>query len=306
MNEERRDHSVARRAIRISFIVGVFILAAKYLAWLATGSVALYSDALESIVNVVAAGAAWYAIHLAGEPADDNHHYGHDKAEYFSAVLEGGLVLVAAFAIVSAAFERLRHAVALDSLGLGFALSVAASVANGVLAAWLVRTGRREKSPALQADGMHLWTDVFTTAGVLIGLGLAWFTGLWILDPIVAILVALNIVRVAWGLIRGAIRGLMDEALPEDEIEAIHATVTEHLGAAQQAHDLRTRRAGRRIFIQFHLVVPARMTVRASHAICDEIEAALAARFGDVLVTIHVEPEQEAVHEAFAPPTTRR
>jgi cation diffusion facilitator family transporter len=274
--------------------VGLAVLAAKYVAWLVTGSVALYSDALESIVNVVAAAAAWYAIRVATAPADADHPFGHDKAEYFSAVLEGALVLVAAFAIVSAAFERLRHATALESLGIGLTLSVVASIANAAMAAWLVRVGRAERSPALVADGVHLWTDVATTVGVLAGVALAWLTGQWILDPIVAILLALNIVRVAYGLIRDAVSALMDESLPPEQIEQIHATVTEHLGAAQQAHDLLTRRAGRRIFIQFHLVVPSAMTVGTSHGICDEIEAALEARFGEVHVAIHVEPEQEA------------
>lgn len=295
------DRVRVSRAIRLSLVVGVLVLAAKCVAWLLTGSVALYSDALESIVNVVAAAAAWYAIRLATEPADENHPYGHDKAEYFSAVLEGGLVLVAAFAIVSAAFERLRHSEALESLGWGFTLSIIASIANAAMAAWLIRVGHAERSPALVADGVHLWTDVATTAGVLVGVGIAWLTGQWILDPIVAILVAINIVRIAFSLIRDAVGGLMDEALPAEDIEQIEQTVTAHMGGAQQAHDLLTRRAGRRTFIQFHLVVPAAMTVRTSHAICDDIEAALKARFGDVLVTIHVEPEQEATQSAFAP-----
>jgi cation diffusion facilitator family transporter len=283
----------AHRAARVSMAVGLAVLALKFLAWWLTGSVALYSDALESVVNVVAATAAYFALRVAAQPADANHPWGHHKAEYFSAGLEGGLIVLAAGLIIEAAWRRLSHPLVLESVGPGLVVSFAASAVNAWLGLWLRRAGRRIGSPALAADGAHVLTDVVTTGGVLVGIGLARATGWWLLDPLVAIAVALHIVATGWSIVRGSVAGLMDTSLPAAEREAIEDIVGARLGEALEFHDLRARRAGSRLFIDFHLVVPGRMTVAASHALCDRLEEAIAVHAPDAEVVIHVEPETE-------------
>ncbi|MFM2151838.1 MAG: hypothetical protein RL199_273 [Pseudomonadota bacterium] len=273
--------------------VGLAVLALKFIAWWLTGSVALYSDALESVVNVVAATVAFFALRLAAQPPDAQHPWGHHKAEYFSAGLEGGLIVLAAGLIIHAAYGRLAHPVALEALGPGLAVSFVASAANGWLGLWLKRAGRRIGSPALAADGAHVLADVVTTGGVLVGIGLARATGWWVLDPLVAVAVALHIVVTGWTIMRGSVEGLMDASLPPTEREAIESVVSAEMGEALEVHDLRARRAGSRTFVDFHLVVPGAMTVAASHALCDRLEAAIGAKVADAEVVIHVEPETE-------------
>ncbi|MBK8979194.1 MAG: cation transporter [Planctomycetes bacterium] len=289
----------ASRAAWTSLAVGAAVLGLKFLSWHLTGSVALYSDALESIVNVAAASFALFAVRVAARPADEEHPFGHSKAEYFSAVVEGALILVAAISIVASALGRLLHPGPLESVGLGALVAIVASAVNGLLAAWLVRVGRELRSPAIEADGLHVYTDVATSIGVLAGIGIATATGWWILDPLLAIGVALNIVRVGWRLVRESVGGLMDEALPPAEKERIRAILQPRLQSAQQVHQLLTRRAGHRTFVQFHLVVPATMTVQDAHEICEDLERALATELGEVQVSIHVEPEGEAVPSPF-------
>lgn len=286
----------AHSAAVVSLVVGVLVLGLKWLAFALTGSVSLYSDALESIVNVIAASIALFAVYYAGRPADVNHPFGHTKAEYFSAVLEGGLILFAAAEIVRAAYGRIVDPVPLQALDVGLGVSVGASVMNAGLAWFLVHHGRRLGSPALKADGMHVWTDVVTSAGVVAGVGLAWATGWWILDPLIAILVAVNILFVGWRLVRYSVGGLMDESVPDDRMARIEGTIREHMDGALEVHDVRTRRGGPVSFIEFHLVVPGTMTVDESHVICDRLEEALQSAIGRCRVSIHVEPEAKAKH----------
>ena len=280
-----------------SIAVGVAVLALKFAAWWLTGSVALYSDALESLVNSATAVAAVAAIRYGALPPDANHPYGHHKAEYFSVVLEGVLIVIAAVLIISQAWGAFHNPHVLERPGAGLAVNVAASVVNGAWAWVLVREGKRRRSPALSADGTHLFTDVFTSAGVVAGLLLALATGWLILDPLLAVLVALQILWSGWKLIRMSIGGLMDEALDPETLERIRHVIRDNAGGAIEAHDLRTRAAGRMTFIEFHLVVPGAMAVSVSHVICDRIERALRAEVADALITIHVEPENKAKHE---------
>ena len=280
-----------------SIAVGVAVLALKLAAWWLTGSVALYSDALESLVNIATAVAAVAAIRYGALPPDANHPYGHHKAEYFSVVLEGVLIVIAAVLIISQAWGAFHNPHVLEQPGAGLAVNVAASVVNGAWAWVLVREGKRRRSPALSADGTHLFTDVFTSAGVVVGLVLAVATGWLILDPLLAVLVALQILWSGWKLIRMSIGGLMDEALDPETLERIRHVIKENAEGAIEAHDLRTRAAGRMTFIEFHLVVPGAMAVSVSHVICDRIERALRAEVADALITIHVEPENKAKHE---------
>jgi cation diffusion facilitator family transporter len=272
----------------------VAVLALKAVAWWVTGSVALYADALESIVNVAAALAALLAVRLSALPADANHPYGHSKAEYFSAVLEGALIIVAALLILHEAWGAFVAPRAPEQVGIGLAVS---AVASGVNAAWALYLGRRGKalrSPALMADARHLWADVVTSVGVLVGVGLVALTGILWLDPLLAALTAVNILISGGRLLRESVGGLMDEAVPPATMERIRRIVAEQASGAIEAHDLRSRHAGRHTFLEFHLVVPGDMRVRESHEICDRIEAALKAELEGAIITIHVEPEGKA------------
>ena len=258
-----------------SILVGVVVLGIKYLAYAVTGSVALYSDALESFVNVATAIAALLAVRLAEQPPDRNHPYGHYKVEYFSAVLAGALIIVAALLILREAWEAVLVPRSIEAPAEGLALSVVASVINAGWSWVLITQGRKLRSPALAADGRHLLSDVVTSVGVVIGIVLAVTTGWAILDPALAALVAVNILWSGWQVIRESLGGLMDEAVPRTRLERIRGVISRNADGAIEAHDVRTRNAGRVTFIDFHLVVPAQMTVADAHDICDRIERAL-------------------------------
>ncbi len=284
----------AQAAALASAGVGLLVLGLKFFAWWITGSLALYSDALESIINVVAAMTAFVALRVAAQPADQNHPYGHHKAEYFSAVIEGALIIVAAIVILRDAYDALQAPKTLDAPLVGVAVNGFATVINLVWGLMLVRRGRDWRSPALVADGKHVLADVFTSGGVLIGLGLATATGWAILDPVIAVVVALNILWSGGAMVRDSVSGLMDQAAPAEMVGQIRRLISEHGEGALEAHDVRTRHAGQVTFIDFHLVVPGEMTVAESHAICDRLEAAIEGAVEGAVVTIHVEPGEEA------------
>ena len=284
-----RISTIALASIAVAF--GVMTL--KYFAYLATGSVALYSDALESIVNVLTAVAALLAIRVSARPADLNHPFGHHKAEYLSAVLEGALIVVAALLIFREAYDALVRPRSLEDLGTGFMFSVLATVVNGGWSAFLVRRGREMRSPALVADGWHLFTDVLTSVGVLAGLLLAAITGITLLDPLLAIAVALYILWSGFRIALSSMSSLMDEAVDPAIDERIRTVIKEQGAGAIEAHDIRTRYAGRVTFIEFHLVVPGSMSVDTAHEICDRLEDALEAEVAGSEVVIHVEPEHK-------------
>lgn len=273
-----------------SIPVAFGVMGLKFLAWRLTGSVALLSDALESIVNVVSAVLALSAIRYANRPADKGHPYGHHKAEYFSAVSEGVLIVLAALLILEESIPALTTPRPLDAPLAGLVLNGAAGAINAAWALLLIRTGRAQRSPALAADGRHLMTDVVTSAGVIVGLVLAQLTGWAILDPLLAIVVAANILREGWRVIAGSLGGLMDSAVAPDTRTLIEATILGNADGAIEVHDIRTRHAGAVTFIEFHLVVEGGMTVSASHAICDRVEAALEDAVPGAQVIIHVEP----------------
>ena len=277
-----------------SIFIGFVVLVLKYLAYWVTGSIALYSDALESVINVATAIAAFIAVRISLTPADREHPYGHSKAEYLSAVLEGVLIILAAFSILREAHLGFLHPKPLEAPLKGLVLNGTASLINALWSFVLIRFGHRERSPALVADGRHLLSDVFTSAGVLIGVAVAAFTGWAILDPLIAALVALNILWMGYGLMKESVAGLMDAAVSPKIQERIRTLIAEQGSGALQAHDVRTRHAGRVTFIDFHLVVPGNMSVTSAHDICDRIEHALKEEMGEAVVTIHVEPEHKA------------
>ncbi|GLK62703.1 cation diffusion facilitator family transporter [Paracoccus kondratievae] len=279
-----------------SILTGIVVLALKALAWWMTGSVALLSDALESTVNVATAVAALIAIRIAAKPADRGHPYGHHKAEFFSAVLEGVMIIVAALLILREAWHGFQNPRMLDAPLEGLLVNGAASILNGLWCWVLISRGRKLKSPALVADGHHLLSDVISSIGVIAGVGLAVITGWAVLDPALAALVALNILWSGWKVMASSLSGLMDEAVSEDTLADIRATISDTATGAIEAHDLRTRHAGPRTFIDFHLVVEGGTTVDAAHDICDRIEQALKQKLPGALITIHVEPEHKAKH----------
>lgn len=274
--------------------VGVVVLALKGFAWWITGSAALYSDALESVVNVATALLTLGALRFAARPADANHPYGHDKAEFVAAVVEGVLIILAALSILSHAWFVWRNPLVLRLPLQGIALNALATLGNLAWAMILVREGRRAHSPALAADGRHLIADVATSLGVIGGLLAAVFADAPWLDPLIALCVAIYILISGSRIIRASVGGLMDEAPSAEVLERIRSLVADHATGALEAHDLRTRVAGRITFLEFHLVVPGDMRVAEAHAICDRIEEALRRDMSNLVVTIHVEPEAKA------------
>ena len=279
-----------------SILVGLVVLALKTFAWWLTGSVALMSDAMESIVNVATAIAALIAIRIAARPADRDHPYGHHKAEFFSAVLEGVMIIVAALLILREAWHGFLAPRMLEAPLEGLLVNGSASVLNALWCWVLISRGRRLRSPALVADGHHLLSDVISSGGVVLGVALAVVTGWAVLDPALAALVAVNILWSGWKVMTSSLSGLMDEAVADDTLAGIRATISDNATGAIEAHDLRTRHAGPRIFIDFHLVVDGQTTVETAHDICDRIEQALKTTVPGSMITIHVEPEHKAKH----------
>lgn len=293
------SNNLTTRVALGSLLIGITVLALKgYAAW-ATGSIALFSDALESVVNVVSAIVALVAVRLVARPANEHLPYGYHKAEYFSAVVIGVLIALAAILIMQRAWEGFVNPRPLDANPLGLAVSVGATLINVAWAQLLIRTGRRELSMSLEADGRHLMTDVLSTVAVLVGVVLAVVTGYERLDAILAGFVAVTILWSGWSLIRRSVGGLMDAAVPADTLRSIREIISSNADGAIEAHDIRTRQAGAITFIDFHLVVSGTMSVDAAHTICDRIEAKLSDAVERAQITIHVEPENKAKHSGI-------
>lgn len=282
-----------------SIVVGIVVLGLKLLSWQMTGSIALLSDALESTVNVATAIAALVAIRVAALPADANHPYGHHKAEFFSAILEGVMIIIAAILILHQSYLGLLTPKKLDAPLSGLMVNGVASVINAVWCWVLISYGRKLRSPALVADGRHLLTDVVSSVGVTFGVLIAISTGWAILDPLMAGLVGVNILWSGWRVMMESMSGLLDESVPDATLAEVREIISVEAVGAVEAHDLRTRHAGIATFIEFHLVVPGDLTVTAAHEMCDRIETVLKARISGCVVTIHVEPEHKAKHNGI-------
>jgi cation diffusion facilitator family transporter len=276
--------------------LAIAVLGLKMLAWWVTGSVALLSDGLESIVNVVAAIVAFAVIGYAAKPADAGHPFGHYKAEYFSAVIEGVLIVVAALLIVAEAIPAILAPRLPETPALGLAINLVAGAINAIWAYTLIRAGAALRSPALTADAHHILSDVVTSIGVLIGLVLAILTGYAVLDPLLAVVVACNILYQGWKVIARSVDGLMDKAVPAEEEDAIKQAIAANAAGSLGVHDLKTREAGAAIFVDFHMVVPAAMPVGEAHDICDRLEDAIREVHAGAKIAIHVEPEGEKAH----------
>jgi cation diffusion facilitator family transporter len=279
--------------IVLSVAAALTTMTVKFIGYFLTGSVGLFSDAAESVVNLVAALVALWAITLAARPADEEHTYGHSKSEYFSSGVEGALILVAAVIIAVEAIPRLVHPQPLEQVGLGLAFSVSGAVINGVLAWFMLRAGKEQRSIALQADARHLFTDVWTTIGVLIGVLLVAITGWLILDPIIALLVAVNIIWTGIRLLHETGLGLLDTALSKEDLEHINTILDTYRAQGIVFHALRSRQAGSRRFVSFHVLVPGTWTVVKGHNICEEIELAIRHALPETTVFTHLEPRED-------------
>lgn len=279
-----------RTPILLSIAAALLTLGLKLAAYLLTDSVGLLSDAAESLVNLVAALTAFVCLWYSTQPVDSTHTYGHEKIEFFSSGLEGILILVAAGGIAWYAVIRLLNVMPLQQLELGTLLSFGASLINLGVARMLIRVGRRTRSIILEADGQHLMTDVWTSLGVLVGLGLVWLTSWSWIDPLLALIVAANIVRTAADLLVRSFNGLMDHALPETEQHAVRAAIDALMRPGLHYHALRTRQAGARKFVDFHLLVPGTWSVKEAHDFGERIEEAVRSALPGAEVTVHIEP----------------
>jgi len=290
----------ARVYILLSIAAALVTMGLKFGAYQLTSSVGLFSDVAESSVNLVAALAAFWALTVAAQPPDKEHTFGHSKAEYFSSGLEGFLILVAAVSIAVTSIPRLFNPQPITDLELGLGLSIIASIVNGGVAWILLRAGKRLRSITLRADAHHLLTDVWTSIGVVFGLIIVKLTGWLILDPMMAVLVAVHIGWVAVKLLRETMAGLMDSALPDSDQAVIRATLTAYQAQGIHFHALRTRVAGARNFVSFHVLVPGDWTVQKGHELCDTLEQSIMKALPGTHVMTHLEPLEDPVSWADA------
>lgn len=287
-----------KRYAWLSIAAALSTILLKTIAWQLTGSVGLLSDAMESLVNLAGAVMALWMLSIAAQPADSDHRYGHGKAEYFSSGFEGMLILIAAISIGWSAVERLLHPQPLEQIGIGLAVSVVASLVNFGTARILLIAGRKNQSITLEADAHHLLTDVWTSVGVIIGVGAVAATGWLWLDPVIAILVALNIVWTGVQLIRRSTAGLMDVALPAEQMQAIEDVLSKFRQQGIAFHALMTRQAGAHAFVSLHVLVPGAWTVQQGHDMAEKIEAEIKAVVSNAHVLTHLEPiEDPASHD---------
>jgi cation diffusion facilitator family transporter len=293
-----------RWPVALSIVAALATIGMKGAAYGLTGSVGLLTDALESIVNLLAALTAYFALWYASRPADPTHAYGHEKIEFFSSGLEGVLIVVAGLGAAGYGVRRLVQPEVLQDLEIGVLLAVGASAVNFAVARVLLHYGRVHKSIVMEADGQHLMSDVLTSAGVVVGVGLVYLTHYTFFDSLLAIAMGLHITWIGLGLIRRSFDGLMDHAIPEAERERIREVIRANLPEGATFHLLRTRLSGARRFIEFHLLVDGDLSVREGHRLAERLEAALLAAMPEVAVTIHVEPVDE--QESWEPEYLRR
>lgn len=277
----------------LSIAAAIATILLKGVAWHLTGSVGLLSDAIESFVNLAGALMALWMLTLAAQPEDDDHAHGHGKAEYFSSAFEGFLILLAALSIAYAAVDRLLHPQPLEAVGIGLLVSVAASAINFATARILLRVGKAHNSITLEADAHHLLTDVWTSVGVILGVGLVALSGWLWLDPAIALLVAANIVWTGWQLMQRSAAGLMDVSLPADKLAEIEALLAGYRKEGLDFHALRTRQAGSRVFVTLHVLVPGEWTVQLGHDWAERIEADIRGALPHAHVTTHLEPLED-------------
>jgi cation diffusion facilitator family transporter len=283
----------ARRYAMLSIAAAVTTIGLKFGAYYLTGSVGLFSDAAESVVNIVAAVAALWALTLAVRPPDEEHAFGHNKAEYFSSGLESALIIIAAVWIGVTAWDRLMDPQPLHNVGLGVSVTLVAAALNGGVALVLLRAGRRLRSITLRADAQHLLTDVWTSAGVVLGVVMVQLTGWLVLDPLIGLVVAANIVWTGFRLLRDTAQGLLDRALPPEDQEVISRVLSRYEKQGIRFHAVRTRAAGQRRFVSMHVLVPGRWTVKRGHDLSEKLEGDLGGMLPQSTFFIHIEPSED-------------
>ena len=291
----RPKRAVLARYAWLSIAAAIATITLKAGAYLLTGSVGLLSDAAESGVNLAGAVMALAMLTIAARPADEDHAHGHSKAEYFASGVEGLLILLAATAIAAMAIERLFNPRPLAQVGPGLAVSIAASLINLAVGLALIRVGKRWNSITLEADGQHLLTDVWTSAGVIVGVGAAALTGWHALDPVVALMVAGNIVWTGFRLMQRSVAGLMDASLPESEQRAVEAVLARYRQQGVEFHALRTRQAAAWRFVSVHVLVPGDSSVHDAHHLAEDLEHDIRAVLGNAVVTTHLEPVEDEI-----------
>lgn len=283
-----------KKFIYLSILAAVSTIALKFIAWKMTGSVGLLSDAIESCVNLVAAVVALIMISISERPADEGHAFGHSKAEYFSSAIEGSMIIVASFSIISAAVPRIINPQPIENVGVGLMVSFGASLINLVVALILIKNGKKNKSITLEADGKHLMTDVWTSAGVLVSIGLVRLTGWLVLDGVVAVLVALNILWAGYSLIKRSAMGLMDSTVSEADLKKITDYLDSYKAQGIEYHSLLTRQSGQRIFVIVHILIPGNKTIQEGHDIAENIEKGIRKSFDSpITVVTHLEPLED-------------
>ncbi len=283
-----------KKFVYLSIVAAVVTISLKFSAYFYTGSMGLLSDAMESCVNLLAAVIALVMIHIAEKPADENHEYGHTKAEYFSSAIEGALIMTAAVSILWTAIPKLLAPKPIENVGIGLIISFVATLVNLVVGLYLIKNGKEKKSLLLEADGKHLMTDVYTSVGVIAAIILVNFTGFILLDPIIAIVVALNIIWTGLQLIKRSANGLMDVSMTEDELKLVNDYLDSVKTNGIDYHSLMSRQAGQRKFISFHLLVPGSWTVKQGHDLADRIEENIEDLFPELItVTTHIEPIED-------------
>ncbi|HEV8224275.1 MAG TPA: cation diffusion facilitator family transporter [Rubrobacteraceae bacterium] len=293
-----------RRYAVLSIVAAVLTIGLKLGAYFLTGSVGLFSDAAESVVNLVAAVAALWALLYASRPPDEEHAFGHDKAEYFSSGLESALILIAAVWIGITAWDRLMDPQPLHNVGIGLSITLVAAAINGIVALIILRAGRRLRSITLQADAQHLLTDVWTSLGVVLGIATVYVTGWLVLDPLIGLLVTANILWTGVRLLRDTAQGLLDRALPPEDRKVISRVLSRYEEKGIKFHALRTRASGPRRFISMHVLVPGEWTVQQGHDLSEQIEKDLAEALPQSTFFIHIEPSEDPA--SFADQTLDR
>jgi len=277
----------------LSIFTAIATISLKTIAYLLTGSVGLLSDAIESLVNLATAIIALLMLRIAEQPPDEEHRYGHSKAEYFASIMEGLFIFIAAIAIIFSAVDRIIHPKIIEQAFLGLGISVIASIINYIVSLRLLKVGKRHQSITLEADGHHLMTDVVTSVGVIIAVFLVSLTGWQILDPIIAILVAINIILTGLKLIKRSILGLLDTSISNEELDIIKSVFKKYESKGLEFHGLRTRQSAQRRFVDFQVLVPGGWTVQKGHDLLEQIEKKIRDSIEKVTVSTHLEPIED-------------
>jgi len=293
-------------AAKLAMAAISLLILIKIIASIITGSISIRADAIHSALDLVAAVVAFIGIRVSDKPADGRHPYGHGKAENISGVLVAGLIFFAAGIIIYEAIKRLISGAALELIGVGIFVTAAAIAINGLLSWYVLRVSRATDSIALEASGRHMLTDVFSSCAVLVGLTVVHFTGLIMLDSIVALLVASIIVKSAYGIMRKSFGGLIDVKLPEAEEGVVRAAIMEHVGELVEFHKLRTRKAGNQRYIDLHVVMPRNISLEEAHSMCDHLEQDIKSKLQRASITIHVEPCSEECQQCPISPEPPR